>query len=178
MRRMQAAVAVMVFLTVLVIGGVPANAVVTSCQGVSPLDNTPTTGPDNIVDNGTSSEDVFAGDLGDDDIEGRGLSDVLCGNGDQDSITGGAADDNINAGASRDPGTNTSPVAYVSGDAGNDSISGGAGGDLIDGGDNNDVLHGDDDNDTIKGGPGMTDFGYGDAGTDFCDAEVEIQTSC
>lgn len=143
----------------------PASAVVSTCHNL-PIDNTPTTGPDNIV--GTGGPDVFAGDYGNDDISSYASDDTLCGNQDSDSIVAGDGADYINSGDNRDPGTNTLPSSTVNGGAGGDEMHGGDGGDNMYGGTGSDAQYGDNDGDTINGVSGTADFIDGGAGTDTC----------
>lgn len=103
-----------------------------------------------------------------------GDNDNLCGNEGNDELHGGSGRDWINGGADNDQGA----YAGLQGESEVDDIYGGAGNDWIYGDENNDNLHGDDGADLIFGGEGLADEGWGDAGTDSCDYEVEITSSC
>ena len=134
---------------------------------------------------GGDHDDVLAGDVRDNTLNGGGGNDTLYGgpDGGDDALIGGAGDDRLFGGKGNDTldggdghdalrggphadtlngGTGNDTLA---GGPGNDTLNGGAGNDTLNGGPGNDTLNGGAGNDTLEGGPG-NDTLTGGAGND------------
>ena len=121
-----------------------------------------------------SSDPVFKGTSGDDNLNGGTLADTFFGYEGNDNIKGfagndtaygGSGNDNIYGYSDEDPLPANSGNDNLKGGSGNDTIMGHAGNDNISGGSGDDSLYGGTGNDSLTGGSG-DDFLYGEAGDD------------
>ncbi len=80
---------------------------------------------------GDEADDIIAGGIGHDQIEGNGGNDIITGDDGNDTIGGGAGNDDLDG----QGGTNK-----LFGDAGNDILRAGSGHDRLNGGSGNDIF--------------------------------------
>jgi Ca2+-binding RTX toxin-like protein len=99
------------------------------------------------------------GTVGDDDLAGTSLRDLVYGLAGADTIAGGPNPDCIDGGAGDD---------HLRGETGDDVLLGHAGADTIDGGNGRDQLHGGPGDDHLRGGTGNDLLDGGD-GVDHCE---------
>lgn len=111
---------------------------------------------DDII-NASSGNDIIYGENGNDTINAGNGNDIVYGDDGNDIIDGGYGDDTIYGGNDDDTinGDNGNDTLYgengndtINGEKGNDTIYGGDGDDVINGGLGDDVIHGGDGNDT------------------------------
>lgn len=102
---------------------------------------------------GTSADEIIAGNVGNDRLRGFGGNDTVLGNEGHDTVNGGAGNDRLEGGAGDD-------TLYGQGE--NDTMNGGLGNDLVIGNDGNDFMVGDLGNDTLQGRAGIDTLIGGD----------------
>ncbi len=125
--------------------------------------------------NGTGSNDILTGGIGNDTLNGQGGNDqlyggagrdLLKGSNGNDSLFGGDGDDTLLGGTGDDQLYGGTGDDKLSGGDGRDTLYGGDGADTLSGGNGNDVLYGGDGNDLLIGGAG-SDTMDGGEGSDI-----------
>jgi Ca2+-binding RTX toxin-like protein len=122
--------------------------------------------PINFTQTGTVGNDNLNGSNLNDVISGLGGDDNINGNGGNDALFGGSGNDIISAGSGND---------YLDGGTGNDIIYGNGGNDIILGGDGNNLIYGGSGADTILTGSG-NDTIYANGGNDFINTGAGFDT--
>ena len=115
-------------------------------------------------------DDVFAGHVWGDQIDGLGGNDTLSGGRSDDVLIGGSGDDTLDGGEDDDT---------LTGGADDDTLLGGAGNDTLSGGSGNDALRGGVGSDTLAGGSGDDTYmlvAGSDAVTDTSGADTIVST--
>lgn len=139
------------------------------------LDNTIT---GNIGDNdlrGRGGADTMSGGAGDDKLFGAAGNDVLSGDEGDDRLWGGADNDTLNGAEANDDLSGGRGVDVLAGGDGEDELRGGAGHDTLDGGDDDDRLFGGRGNDSLAGGEGE-DWLLGGPGKDIVTGGLDADT--
>ncbi len=122
------------------------------------------TGPEITADTLISIENIIGG-LGDDQISGDSIGNLIEGLGGDDTIAGGAGNDSVNGGAGNDGILGNTGDDFLVGSAGDDTLLGDNGSDQLFGGAGNDQLFGGAQVDTLAGGDG-DDLLNGELGDD------------
>ncbi|MEW8551347.1 MAG: hypothetical protein AB2533_12920, partial [Candidatus Thiodiazotropha endolucinida] len=104
-------------------------------------------------------------------LNGTSSNDLIAGNSSDNVLIGFAGNDDIDAGAGADHAHGGAGADTINGDGGNDLLHGGAGNDTVDGDGGNDILYGGDGLDTLWGDGGDDTFVFMDDSA-FNDVDV------